>query len=203
VVVGECRKASSPAVAALCVLQITKCFAICALRGGGRWVVVLVGWGAPGQALRSTDRAAQSLVQNGETPMETRRPAYGPALVPNSIAFGSAPRREVDSQPISQLDRPAVRQTETHTLGFLLVADTLCSSLNFKHRWWPSGNACHRKFLGRRFEPWCGEYLQRRRRCKSQQARNQTTDSEVHVGCVTIGPAAMLQQSASPLLEAC
>ena len=46
----------------------------------------------------------------------------------NSIAFGSAPRREVDSQPISQLDRPAVRQTETHTLGFLLVADTLCSS---------------------------------------------------------------------------
>ena len=46
----------------------------------------------------------------------------------NSIAFGSAPRREVDSQPISQLDRPAVRQTETHTLGFLLVADTLWSS---------------------------------------------------------------------------
>ena len=43
----------------------------------------------------------------------------------NSIAFGGAPRREVDSQPISQLDRPPVCQTETHTLGFLLVADTL------------------------------------------------------------------------------
>ena len=47
-----------------------------------------------------------------------------------SIAFGSAPRREADSQPISQLVRQAVsqavsrasgqadRQTETHSLGF-------------------------------------------------------------------------------------
>ena len=124
----------------------------------------------------------------------------------NSIAFGGAPRREVDSQPISQLDRPAVRQTETHTLGFLLVADTLCSSRDqsdFQHRWWPSGNACHRKLVGWRFEPWCGDYLQRRRRCKSQQARIRTTDYRVRVGYVTIGPAAMLQRSASPLLEAC
>ena len=126
--------------------------------------------------------------------------------VRNSIAFGSAPRREVDSQPISQLDRPAVRQTETHTLGFLLVADTLCSSRDrphFKYRWWPSGNACHRQLLGRRFEPWCADYLQRRRRCKSQQAGIRTTDYKACVGCVTIGPAAMLQHSASPLLEAC
>ena len=46
----------------------------------------------------------------------------------NSIAFGSAPRREADSQPISQLDRPAVSQTEAHTLGFLSVADTGPSS---------------------------------------------------------------------------
>ena len=42
----------------------------------------------------------------------------------NSIAFGSAPRREA----VSQLDRPAVSQTETHTLGFLSVADTDPSS---------------------------------------------------------------------------
>ena len=35
----------------------------------------------------------------------------------NSIAFGSAPRREADSQPISQLARPAVSQTETHSQG--------------------------------------------------------------------------------------
>ena len=47
----------------------------------------------------------------------------------NSIAAGSAPRREVDSQPISQLDRPAVSQRETHTVGFLSVADTGPSSV--------------------------------------------------------------------------
>ena len=46
----------------------------------------------------------------------------------NSIAFGSAPRREADSQPISQLARPAVSQTETHSLGFLSVADVALSS---------------------------------------------------------------------------
>ena len=48
----------------------------------------------------------------------------------NSIAFGSAPRREADSQPISQLVRQAVsqtvsqasRQTETPSLVFLSVA---------------------------------------------------------------------------------
>ena len=46
----------------------------------------------------------------------------------NSIAFGSAPRREVDSQPISPLARPAVSQTEAHSLGFLSVADAAPSS---------------------------------------------------------------------------
>ena len=46
----------------------------------------------------------------------------------NSIAFGSAPRREVDSQPISPLARPAVSQTETHSLDFLSVADAAPSS---------------------------------------------------------------------------
>ena len=51
-----------------------------------------------------------------------------PRPKPNSIAFGSAPRREVDSQPISPLARPAVSQTETHSLGFLPVADAAPSS---------------------------------------------------------------------------
>ena len=51
-----------------------------------------------------------------------------PKAPKNSIACGSAPRREVDSPPISQLDRPAVSQTETHSLGFLSVADTGPSS---------------------------------------------------------------------------
>ena len=44
----------------------------------------------------------------------------------NSIAFGKAPRREADSQPISQLGRQAVsqavsranRQAKTHSLTF-------------------------------------------------------------------------------------
>ena len=111
----------------------------------------------------------------------------------NSIAFGSAPRREVDSQPISQLDRPAVCQIETHTLGFLLVADTLSSSRDdagYQNRWWPGGNACDRRLLCRRFEPWCGDYLQRRRR-KSQSTRIRTTDSGPYVGRSTIGPAVM------------
>ena len=53
----------------------------------------------------------------------------------NSIAFSSAPRREVDSQPISPLARPAVSQTETHSLGFLSVADAAPSSgETFRHR---------------------------------------------------------------------
>ena len=58
----------------------------------------------------------------------------------NSIAFGSAPRREA----ASQLDRPAVSQTETHTLGFFSVADTAPSSgeKNMSQNWrWPNGNA--------------------------------------------------------------
>ena len=46
----------------------------------------------------------------------------------NSIAFGSAPRREVDSQPFSPCARPAVSETETHSLGFLSVADASPSS---------------------------------------------------------------------------
>ena len=48
--------------------------------------------------------------------------------VKHSIAFGSAPRREVDSQPIRPLARPAVSQPETHSLGFLSVADAGPSS---------------------------------------------------------------------------
>ena len=47
---------------------------------------------------------------------------------PNSIAFSSAPRREIDSQPISPLARPAVSQTKAHSLAFLSVADVAPSS---------------------------------------------------------------------------
>ena len=52
---------------------------------------------------------------------------------PNSIAFGSAPRREADSQPISPLARRAVSQTETHGLSFLSVADAAPSSGEIVH----------------------------------------------------------------------
>ena len=79
----------------------------------------------------------------------------------NSIAFSSAPRGEADSQPISQLDRPAVSQTETHTLGFMSVADTGPSSgeNNRSQDWqWPNGNAGGHRLFGRQFEPWWGQY---------------------------------------------
>ena len=55
-------------------------------------------------------------------------PKQQPGALTHSIAFGSAPRREADSQPISPLARPAVSQTETHSLGFLSVADAAPSS---------------------------------------------------------------------------
>ena len=83
---------------------------------------------------------------------------------PNSIAFGGAPRREADSQPISPLARPVVSQTvsqtETHSLGFLSVADTAPSSggdLLPQGKQWPNGNAADGTLFGRRFEPWWGE----------------------------------------------
>ena len=50
-------------------------------------------------------------------PLEKRG---GLMLGKNSIAFGSTPRREADSQPISQPGRQADRQTETHSLGFFI-----------------------------------------------------------------------------------
>ena len=58
-------------------------------------------------------------------PSEGRQEGFGKSRIfENSIAFSSAPRREA----VSQLDRPAVSQTETHTLGFFLTADTRPSS---------------------------------------------------------------------------
>ena len=52
----------------------------------------------------------------------------------NSIAFGSAPRREVDSQPISPSgSKQAGSQTDTHSLGFLSVAQAAPSSREAHH----------------------------------------------------------------------
>ena len=71
--------------------------------------------------------------------------------------FALKTRREA----VSQLDKPAVSQTETHALGSLSVADTAASSgeNNGSESWqWQNGNAAGRRLLGRRFEPWCGEH---------------------------------------------
>ena len=78
-----------------------------------------------------------------------------------SIAFGSAPRREADSQPISKSATPAVSQTETHSLGFLSVVDPAPSTWGgalFQGKHWPKGNAADRRLFGRQFEPRSGEY---------------------------------------------
>ena len=84
-----------------------------------------------------------------------------PLHTENSIAFGSAPRREAESQPISQLARPAVSQTETHSLGVLSIADSVPSSganLRPQGKFWPSGNAAYRRLFGRRFKSRSGEH---------------------------------------------
>ena len=99
----------------------------------------------------------------------------------NSIAFGSAPRRDVDSQPISPLARPAVSQTETHSLGFLSVANTAPSSGD-RLPWtkqWPNGNTADRSFSGRRFEPRSGEYAAGAAAANSQPTRVRTADKKL------------------------
>ena len=84
------------------------------------------------------------------------REMLGKVFLLNSFAFGSAPRREADSQPISQLNRPAVSQTETHSLGCLSVADTAAHSAetSCSQDWQrPNGNAGGHRLFGRWFEP--------------------------------------------------
>ena len=65
--------------------------------------------------------------------------------IANSIAFSSAPRREADSQPISQIVRPIVSQTETRSLDFLSLAD-----------WGPSSgeNRCSQGKQGKAVAEW-------------------------------------------------
>ena len=77
------------------------------------------------------------------TPMDLQTPCFiakKSRTKQNSIAFGSAPRRETDSQPISHFAKPAASQTETHSLGFLSVADASPSS---------GGNLCYKASSGR------------------------------------------------------
>ena len=107
----------------------------------------------------------------------------------NSIAFGSAPRREADSQPISPLARPAVSQTETHSLGFLSVAHAAPSSggdILPQGKQWPNGNAAARSPCGGRFEPQSGEFGAAAAAADSPPTRIRTADQKLCVGCVTI-----------------
>ena len=70
----------------------------------------------------------QSKLEAGHAPMVRRGGVTDLPPNANSIAFGSAPRREVDSQPLSRFARPAVSQTAPHSLGFLSVADAAPST---------------------------------------------------------------------------
>ena len=121
----------------------------------------------------------------------------------NSIAFGSAPRREVDSQPFSPCARPAVSHTETHSLGFLSVADASLNSGATLHCRASSGRMVtqpKRNFFGRRFVPWLAAFGAAAAKCR--QTRIRTTDRKPCVSYVTIRPAVMCQHQASPLLRA-
>ena len=82
----------------------------------------------------------------------------------NSIAFGSAPRREADSQPISQLVRQAVSQDsqsgkqagrQKRTVWVLSVADSATSSRAssiYQNKQWSNGNAADHRRVGRWFD---------------------------------------------------
>ena len=100
-----------------------------------------------------------------------------------SIAFGSAPRREVDSQPFSPCARPAV----SHTVSGRCVPKQW-SDASLQTAQWPNGNAADRSLFGRRFEPWLAAFGAAAA-AKSQQTRVRTTDRKLCVGCVTIRPA--------------
>ena len=118
----------------------------------------------------------------------------------NCIAFGSAPRREA----VSQLDRPAVSQTETHSLGFLSVADTAPSSGKNKRsqNWqWPNGKAGDCRLFGRRFEPWCGQYGSGAAAGVHPPGFEPPTEKSA-VGCVTIRLGANVALMCLPLLGA-
>ena len=84
-------------------------------------------------------------------------------------------------KPNSPLARQAVSHTETHSLGFLLVADAAPSSGLPQTKQWPNGNAADRSLLGRRFEPRSGEHGAAAA-ANSQPTRIRTADQKLCVG---------------------
>ena len=108
----------------------------------------------------------------------------------NYIEFGSAPRREADSQPISPLSRPAVSHTEPHSLSFLSVADAggpkQWGDFTLQGKQWPNGNAANPRPFGRRFKP---RIHGAAAAAESPLARIRTAERTLCIGCITIRPA--------------
>ena len=71
------------------------------------------------------------------------RLTVGVGVDQNSIAFGKAPPREADSQPINQAGRQAGRQAETHSLAFFQSWTTSTNSGE------PQLHQCGRQSSGR------------------------------------------------------
>ena len=114
---------------------------------GRNWVEMTVKWGKRGEMAEQTkgrpiapQGGAECVIVSVPYPPQVLAPPFGRLLFAapaaryrlplNSIAFSNAPRRDADSQPISQLVRQAVsqaisrasrqanRQTQTCSLGF-------------------------------------------------------------------------------------
>ena len=105
---------------------------------------------------------------------------------------------------MGQSDKPAVSQTETHTLGFLSVADMGPSSgeNNWSQNWkWPNGKAGGRRIFGRQFEPWCGQYGSGAAAGVHRPGFEPPTEKSA-AWCVTIRPRGEVTQLYLPLLGA-
>ena len=149
-----------------------------ATRGGGGLVNLVVVNLAVGNLAetRNKERDMEHAKHRGmggqsRSPWIWRGACGGQSETPNSIAFGSAPRREA----VSQLDRPAVSQTETHSLDFLSVADTGPSSgeNGWSQNWqWLNGEAGDHRLFGPVRTPVRTTGHRRRRRRPPTRIRN-------------------------------
>ena len=126
-------------------------------------------------------------------------------LLRNSIAFGSAPRREVDSHPITPVARPAVSHTEIHSLGFLSVADVAPSSGESHNLRTSSGRMVIQltlPFLVGDSDPGKVNKASPAAPPTVGQDSNRRLKTLRPLSVITIRPPVVRQQSASPLLGA-
>ena len=127
----------------------------------------------------------------------------------NSIAFGSAPRREADSQPISQLVRPAdiqtviraSRQADRNTQFGFSFSGRLSSKqwggplLHNKQR--SNGNAAGHGPLGRRFKSRSADLADAPQTTAGRPGFQPPTCNSA-VGCITIRPLFILRHIVLP-----